>query len=280
MYEEWKTRSFESNFNLKHDPIYLILISAILILFRKIVIFGVDNSGFVYAVNNSNNHTVTNRNRIKLHGSVFRFFIYSTLSIYGFLTLFSEDWIFTPFEYTLSWKYNLIPFSIKFYYYLEISYYFTSLCFLFVDPKMSDFYQMIIHHLITLMLICVSYNINILRYGVCVMLIHDVSDPLLELTKIFFYYNYQKKADILFSIFATVFIFTRCLVYPAVILFPLLYFKTYQYPLVGIKFGLAGLNILYILNLFWAIYIIRMVISFYREGRVNGDIRTDRKKEV
>ncbi|KAM0675797.1 Ceramide synthase 4 [Gurleya vavrai] len=143
---------------------------------------------------------------------------------------------------------------------------------------MSDFMQMVIHHFVTLLLLTFSFYTNLLRYGIVIMFLHDISDPIMELAKIFLYFKNQKKADIFFCFFALFFITTRCFIYPILIVTPALYY--------GYFFGLNFLFILQIcalvtlvlLNLIWSFYISKMVINYFKHGKVKGDIRIDTKE--
>ncbi|KAF7684650.1 Ceramide synthase 4 [Astathelohania contejeani] len=90
--------------------------------------------------------------------SSWKFIIYTILAIYGIITLFNESWIFNSFEYTLDWKDDIIPGKVKLYYSLEFCTYVINSVFLHDESNMSDYYEMLIHHIVTLLLITVSYR--------------------------------------------------------------------------------------------------------------------------
>ena len=46
----------------------------------------------------------------------------------------------------------------------------------------QDFKEQIIHHIATITLIFVSYCANLIRFGMIVMLVHDASDYILEVS--------------------------------------------------------------------------------------------------
>lgn len=274
MYEDWENRSLESNFCLQKDLIILLFLSLLFVLVRNIMVKSITKT---LKENFVKKNEVFNANERKLFGSVYRFFVYALFSLYGCCTIFFESWIFTPYEYTLTWHNNLIPLSLKIYYMMEISHYCNSLFFLYNEPRMKDFYQMLLHHLITLLLMGASYYKNLIRYGISVMLIHDLADPFLEMAKILYYLKYQNQANITFFIFAGVFITTRCILFPCLIIGPFTYYSFKLFFMIYSKICIVGCLIIFALNCIWAGYIVSMIISYIKTGRIEGDIRTDKR---
>lgn len=50
----------------------------------------------------------------------------------------------------------------------------------FFDVKRKDFWQMFIHHIATIILMCFSWIGNLTRIGSLVLLVHDCADIFLE----------------------------------------------------------------------------------------------------
>lgn len=46
---------------------------------------------------------------------------------------------------------------------------------------------MLIHHIVTIMLICMSYDLGVHRIGVVLLLLHNISDVFLDSAKCFHY---------------------------------------------------------------------------------------------
>ena len=52
-----------------------------------------------------------------------------------------------------------------------------------MDEVRKDFAIMIIHHVLTIVLLCFSYAVGYHKIGLCVLFVHDVTDIVLEYTK-------------------------------------------------------------------------------------------------
>ena len=63
----------------------------------------------------------------------------------------------------------------------------TCLLHRFVEERHKDYILMFTHHLVTIALLSVSYYYNYIRIGVIVLYVHDVTDIVVDLLKIFNY---------------------------------------------------------------------------------------------
>jgi ceramide synthetase len=120
------------------------------------------------------------------------------------------------------------------------------------------------------------------RIGTVILLIHEVSDPFMEIAKMFFYLNYKQAADIFFALFAIVFIITRNLIFPYYVIASI---PKYCYHEDGsdIPYGkgyirdsaFIALCILEVLHIYWAALILKMVKLAVTKAGVQGDIRNE-----
>jgi len=128
---------------------------------------------------------------------------------------------------------------------------------------------MLVHHLAAALLLfgsaCNSYH----RVGVVFVLITDLSDPLLEGAKVIQYMGGQKIADVLFTIFAVLFIVLRDIIFPYVITFPA-FSESWDYPGTNVLRKLVVL--LQAIFLYWT-YIILAIAWRLVIGKGAEDIR-------
>ena len=88
----------------------------------------------------------------------------------------------------------LVPDDIKLLYFLECAFYVHSIYATFcMDQIRKDFIAMIIHHVLTIALIMFSYSTRYHKIGLLVMFFHDISDVIMEFSKINYYIKNRNK---------------------------------------------------------------------------------------
>ena len=138
-----------------------------------------------------------------------RCFFYSMMLCYGSWCLWDKPWLWDIRYCWYDYPFHEMPSDIWCYYMMELSFYWSlSIC-QFFDVKRKDFWEMMIHHNATILLMMFSWSGHFTRIGTLVMILHDMADPLLELAKMFRYANYRKTCDSIFAIFSIVWIVTR-----------------------------------------------------------------------
>ncbi|XP_020833814.1 ceramide synthase 4-like isoform X2 [Phascolarctos cinereus] len=187
-----------------------------------------------------------------------------------------EPWFWEP---RLCWekypKHPLQP-AIYWWFLLEIVFYLSLLLTLFFDVKRKDFKEQIIHHFVAITLIFCSYSANFLRIGALVLLLHDVSDVLLEAGKMFNYAKWKYSCDITFLVFALVFFVSRLIFFPTKVIYTTYHYSRLYFQLYfGFYFFNGLLMILQILHIFWFSLICRMLFQFILARGVQNDIRSD-----
>ncbi|TFK43584.1 TLC domain-containing protein [Crucibulum laeve] len=167
----------------------------------------------------SNGETVASHKKElrQLHRSVLRFaeqgwsVVYYTLqwSFGLYLHLNLPTRIFDP---TALWQdYPHIPLAgpVKFYYLTQSAFYLHQVLILNAEARRKDHVQMMTHHVITIVLIGISYFSNFTRVGCLIMFLMDWCDIFLPLAKMLRYINYQTTCDLTFAWFLVSWFVTR-----------------------------------------------------------------------
>lgn len=216
--------------------------------------------------------------RKKFHRALCKLISYGFLACCAMYCLVGESWPLSSLGITMAWPGNNTPPKVNFYYVMEAAYYTGSYITMFVEEKQSDFYLMVWHHFATLVLLIFSYRFNFLRHGIFIMAVHDVSDPWMEAAKLAVYLGYQTWGNVLFAVFTVMFIVPRIIIYPIQIVVP---GYTYLYEYEDKKLVPIWILLLcvFLLNFYWSILIVRMLVEFVRKGKVERDIRDIKNAE-
>lgn len=81
------------------------------------------------------------------------------------------------------WPYMEMPRCLKFYYVMSLSYYIEDLIFHIIQSPNSDYFEMILHHLVTGMLIFSSYFNSLWNFGIFVLMQMDLADVFIGLIR-------------------------------------------------------------------------------------------------
>lgn len=85
---------------------------------------------------------------------------------------------------------------------IEAGFYYSLLFSSIFDVRRNDFWELVLHHLITIGLLSASWTINFVRVGTLVLLSHDLSDIVLEGGKLVKYTKrYPMFTNVLFVVF-------------------------------------------------------------------------------
>jgi len=155
---------------------------------------------------------------------------------------------------------------------METGHYVYALMVIPLEPKQKDKVIMFIHHLSALLLLIGSHCNSYCRVGIVVLLITDISDPILEGAKAFQYMGYQTVADVGFNFFAFIFLVFRNILFPYAVLIPA--FGPMCSSLPGTNILKVLIIILQCLFFYWSYMILNIAINMIA-GRGAVDIRDD-----
>jgi ceramide synthetase len=172
--------------------------------------------------------------------------------------------------------------EVRAYYVCEFGYYTVMFFAVFFKRRRKDFWELVFHHVVTSTLIGLSYSLWHLRFGVIVMMIHNLFDPFLNIAKCAHYVfnpagTAHVIADVSFGVGAVVFLVSRLIYYPYAIYCTVIYAS----PLVehphqpAQTFLKVLLSFLYPLHVFWFVLILKVAHKALFSGTVQGDERSD-----
>jgi hypothetical protein len=90
----------------------------------------------------------------------------------------------------------------------------------FLEERLNDFHQMLIHHFISLILILGSYRFLWHRMGLVVFFLHDSVDFFLYFAKMFHAKKWMTLANSFFALFCLFFLLFRLVLFPFVVIWP------------------------------------------------------------
>lgn len=211
--------------------------------------------------------------RAKFPESAWKFLIYGILWGYCcYLLIFSGkyDFFSKPWLIWEDWQLGMqVPFDIRLLYLVECGFYlhsiYATIC---MDTWRKDSIVMLIHHVLTMTLILVSYATRYHKVGLNVLFVHDITDILLEFTKINTYIKNRNKkyfpineyvANIGFGVFTVAWYIFRLYWFPLKILYSTGVVAVHRAFFRGA--GLYGffnslLFILLLLDIYWFYYIV------------------------
>lgn len=212
----------------------------------------------------------------KFKESSWRFLVYSCTSVFGLWYLSAEDFFWDRVKCYQDFPLNTPSDTVLLYWALQAAFYVSLLVSHHSDIRRSDYILMLFHHVVTVLLLGMSFVINGVQIGTLILLAHDISDVPLELAKLFKYVKYDRCAQISFGVFAFLFFVARLIIFP----FFLLRSVLFEYPVV-ISHSPAWwimvilLIILQGMHIYWFILIYQMTRTLLIDSSLEGDIRSE-----
>lgn len=217
--------------------------------------------------------------------------IYYTLSfIWGIVLLFSQPQYQDLTDCWRNWPFHPVPEIVAWYYMIQGGFY-LSLIFgiLFLDPPRSDFKEMLCHHIMTYLLIYISWTMNMVRVGHIILILHDSVDIFIDLAKVLRYDNRKMALNVCFVTILLIWTTTRVIYYPfwvlrsiwfdapALIQSDYSWLDIFQKPFAP-RFIMALLSLLQLLNFFWTYILYQILYESIFDG-VLDDVREDFDEE-
>lgn len=205
----------------------------------------------------------------KFNEAFWRAAFYTFIWCYGIWVGWRESWLLEMRAIWAGWPLEQqASIEVRWYYFLSFGHYIHLFVTQFFEPRRKDWWEMFIHHIVTMMLLFFSYVVNFVRIGTVVLLCHDGSDIFLELAKLFNYMRMGTLCDATFVVFALAFFIGRLVLYPWRVVYVAVVLGAEQ---VGVWRGfyifVGLLLVLQVLHLFWFYTIVCMVWAFASTDR-------------
>jgi ceramide synthetase len=159
--------------------------------------------------------------------------------------------------------------DLEFWYYdIELGFYLALIVSQFFDVKRKDFWQMFIHHLVTVSLLVFSWASNLVRVGSLVLIIHDFADIPLEGAKLARYTKSETAGNFIFAVFTFCWIYSRMGLLPSRVLAYSLHWALDEVPMFPAYYIFNALLVcLQILHIVWTWLILRIAYNaIYSDG--------------
>ncbi|KAI6173720.1 Ceramide synthase 5 [Aphelenchoides besseyi] len=223
--------------------------------------------------------------------TAWRFLYYTTIWFVGLYVLHDQPQFWDLDESWRQYPFHPISQSVWLYYIVETGFYWSLLFSAFtIDVKRSDFWQMAVHHAVTILLLSMSFIINFVRVGTMVVFCHDTADILLEAGKLTRYARWEKLLTFLFCLLVIFWIGTRIFYFPLVIIRSVIlvgpemiqknyrWLDLFQRPLIP-RIFLFMLIILVCLHVFWTVLLFQIAYKSTQKSGDIDDIREDSSDE-
>jgi ceramide synthetase len=211
--------------------------------------------------------------------SGFRFTFYTVTFLLGCLVLYDKPWTWDSNHYFIGHPGQELTADVYYFYMLQMGYYLQAVVTIHFESAKKDYWQHVVHHLVTITLIHLSWMLAYVRFGSIVLIIHDASDVWMEAARLGRYLHMKVLSACCFVVFVMVWCVTRLVIFPYKCIFPI-YWGAVKYDMacpVNDVF-IALLSSLYVLHIIWTyrIFMILYDVLFRSENFYDGkNIKTE-----
>lgn len=206
----------------------------------------------------------------------------------GMWLLYNSPYWFNTREFWVGYPHRILSWQGKAYYLIQFAFWLQQIFVVQIEEKRKDYFEMLLHHIVTCILIWVSYATNFTRIGHAVLCMMDFSDILLPFAKITNYIKPKPWGNICFALFVVSWIYSRHYIYYHIV--KSVYFESEEYMVGGnyeqgdyltvnsIRCFLFLFAVLQALVIFWFWFIVRIIYRMLVGDKVQ-DNRSDSEDE-
>eukprot|EP00924_Labyrinthula_sp_SR-Ha-C_P002609 snap_masked-scaffold_13-processed-gene-1.37-mRNA-1 protein AED:0.00 eAED:0.00 QI:25/0/0.5/1/0/0.5/2/57/354 len=302
-----KVPEIQPLFNPFPLPLFVQL-SLVMFLFNWVVRFLIVYPFAKFILNSVSSTPIPTDKITKFCQAAMEFIFYSTFALTGILLTKDIFWFREGFKSIDNSIYfwseqpdnRILTPGLTFFYIAYCSRYFQGFVSVLLEAKRKDFWEMVVHHVVTCIVVSVSYMYGIVKIGLSIMIVMDLADPILQFGKLVLYVREAASnktlstflnnfADFLFAIFVVVFTVTRIYLYPFLTwsytpsLNTLFFGKEANLDIIkvishthnSLRVCMACLYILLVLQFIWFVMLVKVL---YRKLIVGEDIEDTRSE--
>lgn len=148
--------------------------------------------------------------------------------------------------------------SAKVFYTWQLLFYISLIIIIWVPPIKKDVKIMLMHHLITIILTYTGWTCTYYRLVIIVLIIHDACDVLLQISRLFYKFKFEKISTLIFALFYVSHCILRVCVFPFISFYGIIHTETITSQFQRL-FPLCLMTTLWMLHIYWAILMTRMI---------------------
>ncbi|KHN37508.1 LAG1 longevity assurance like 2 [Glycine soja] len=151
----------------------------------------------------------------KCSESMWKLTYYATVEAFILKITYQEPWFSNTKLYFNDWPNHELKSPLVLYYMCQCGFYIYSIAAILTwETRRKDFAVMFTHHVITVLLIGISYLTSFFRVGSIILALHDASDVFMEAAKVFKYSGREFGASVCFGFFAVSWLILRLIFFP------------------------------------------------------------------
>lgn len=223
-------------------------------------------------------HAVWGAKVIRCCDAVFKFLYYTIMTLWAARTLIDEKWMPVAlggsgemrFCWTDGHPFQPMGSSLRWFYLTAMGFHMSEVVMLMLEARHPDFWEMLLHHSVSVFLVFFSYFLNYVRIGSVVLLLHGATDIFIYLSKIFVDTPYMKLTGIAYVGMIASYCYLRIYVFPMYVMRSA-WVESVQEVGQDVLFGWGFLNFclvtLLTLHMYWFGLIVKIGLVFRKEGR-------------
>jgi ceramide synthetase len=293
---DWEYEDYPSKEDLLMAPLFAMIFPIIRLLLDRLILESLGRWLVLGSMKGLHEDELADHKKrhTKFKESAWKCLYYFSAESLALAVTYNEPWFTNTQNFWVGpgdqiWPDQKVKTKLKLLYMYAAGFYTYSIfALIFWETRRSDFGVTMSHHVATVILILASYLLRFSRVGSVVLAIHDASDVILEVSKMFKYSGSTAIPSISFILFAISWIVLRLIYFPVWIIWSTSYEviltldmdkHKIEGPIYYYIFN-SLLICLLVLHIYWWVLIYRMFVRQIKaKGKISEDLRSDSECE-